>query len=228
MIISVALGICTAVGAWTIGLKLSKIRFERERSHFSWTVYFGRALSVTLRERFDYDIDPRFRSGRTRTQGWQLLLSFGLTLDIETFGKSYLELVNGPKYLKDIDWIIDEFDSSFNDLAIASLRYHLGYSVADREARREIYEDLINRLGEARPTYTDEEMAVFAKARQLYGDDFQPVYREDGTIARHTRRRSSPEERAVSEARHQREVEYDARIQQARKDFVDIMPQLWS
>lgn len=41
--------------------------------------------------------------------------------------QSYVDLVGLGKY--SLDWIIDEFDASFNDLAVGALKYHMHYAV---------------------------------------------------------------------------------------------------
>ncbi|AZS07403.1 hypothetical protein PBI_DUKE13_63 [Mycobacterium phage Duke13] len=148
------------------------------------------------------------------TKDWQIHLS--------TPGKDYLTLVEGPDYLRNLNWILDEFDSSFNDLATASLRYHLEYSVCDNEDQRERYEDIIARLNEPCPKYTEEEEVILHPPGRERGDDFE--LRGDGAVIF----KSSPERRDVYAAYRQREEEWLARVDQARHDFVDIMRYLWS
>lgn len=122
-----------------------------------------------------------------------------------------------------IDWIIDEFDASFNQLACASLRYHLDHSVADNDEHREEWEALITRLSEPEPEFTDAEMAVLEPPGWTFEDDFEPL--PDG---RYLLRKSSPERLAAYEAHRLRDVAYDERIQQARHDFINVLPKLWS
>ncbi|QBP33280.1 hypothetical protein SEA_BRUTONGASTER_63 [Gordonia phage BrutonGaster] len=124
--------------------------------------------------------------------------------------QSYAEYCGVP-YLS-VDWILDEFDSSFNDLAVASLKYHLELSVACNEHNRDRYEDLMKRLTEEEPTFTKEESdLVFAKE----GGFFTPEA-------------DTPAGRSVFADYRDREKAYLERIRQARHDFVDIMPELWS
>jgi hypothetical protein len=83
---------------------------------------------------------------------------------------NYRKLVGAPKYLDKLNWIIDEFDLSFNALAIASLRYHLDYSHCDNEDRREFYEELINRLSEPHTDTGGDEDDRTDRARHDFVD----------------------------------------------------------
>lgn len=160
--------------------------------------------------------------GRRREWDLRIPLTKKWQIHLATPGKDYLTLVGGPKYLRNLNWIIDEFDSSFNDLAIASLRYHLDYSVCDNEHRRPVYEDLIFRLSLREPTFTDEEMAILHPPGWTFEDD---VERRDG---RTYLKPASGEVAAIYEAQRKREDEYYEQMDQARHDFVDIMRALWS
>lgn len=164
---------------------------------------------------------------RTRTEGheFRITLLWRWSIVLMTRGKTYAELVEFPYSL---NWVIDEFDSSFNELAVASLRYHLDHSVACNEERREQWEALIERLSESYESFTDEEMDVLERAEQEVGDLFQPVYNDDGTVKHYKLRESTPAEKSVYDAERARELAYHERIQQARKDFVDVLPWLWS
>lgn len=133
--------------------------------------------------------------------------------------KTNLQMVDAPKYLKDVNWIIDEFDSSFNDLAVASLRWHLtqGRYIVQPGDRAK-YQDIIDRLTEPEPEFTDDELAVLGDFR----DDFEPA--GDG----YSRFNPSQEKRGIYDAYKVREDAYLERIRQARHDFIDILPGLWS
>ncbi|WP_280389828.1 hypothetical protein [Nocardia wallacei] len=154
--------------------------------------------------------------GRCREDVWWVPF-FKWTIKVEGRGKSYRELVDAPKYLKNLDWIIDEFDASFNDLAIASLRYHMDHSVAycDPE-RRARYKDLIERLSERKPRVADtpEKRAIIAAHWDAHGLDGINL--------------AAPDIDAIHDDYWEREKAFHERIQQARHDFVDIMPGLWS
>lgn len=156
---------------------------------------------------------------RTPTRGHQIavpVVGFGHWLLFATRGKTYRELVGAPKDLDSTDWIIDEFDHNFNALAVASLHYHLDFSECDNESRREKYEDLIARLGEPGPEMCDspaEEAVLFPSGRDIAEWVNQP---------------KTPQQRALLDRYRQRTVDHRDRIQQARHDFVDIMPELWS
>lgn len=151
---------------------------------------------------------------RGRCLEWELRipLTSNWQIHLETPGKDYLTLVKGPKYLRNLSWILDEFDSSFNALATASLRYHLDWSVCDNSDLREKYEDIIERLNEPMADFTDEESAIV----------HPPGWRLSMINEK------NPEQDAVYAAYWQRQKEHDQRIAQARHDFVDIMSYLWS
>lgn len=172
-----------------------------------------------------YDWEPAWFIGRGRIQELEIRVPLprGWAFEINSRGKSYRELVGAPKYLENLNWMIDEFDASFNDYAIASLRYHLDFSVCDNSTYREQFEDLIDRLGECGPRFTGEELAILHPPGWTIDDDFE---RLEGGGAR--LRSSSPAQRAVYDAYRERERAYHARKQQARHDFVDIIPHLWS
>lgn len=135
---------------------------------------------------------------------------------------TYGEAVGAPPRFTDaaFDWVIDEFDDSFNDLAIASLRYHQDWAVTfcDDE-RRARYQDLIDRLSEPSPDFTDDEWAVITAA----GDR---LVRVDGQ--RRMLRPLTDPERQVYAERRERTAAWEQRMSQARRDFVGIMPELWS
>ena len=181
--------------------------------------------SVYLHKQYSWE--PQWFAGRGERLG-ERVLRMPIPLSEWAFElkgplKSYRELVEAPKYLENLDWVIDEFDSSFNDLACASLRYHLDFAVTDNESRREKYEDLIARLSEPGPEFTDEEMEVLQPATWKFEDDFEKL---PGGGYRMTE--SNPEQKAIYATYWKREEEYHERIQQARHDFVDIMRHLWS
>ncbi|WPH57673.1 hypothetical protein [Mycobacterium phage WXIN] len=188
-------------GWWTLHTPAGSIGIDHHRSVTKPGVSRGRRLEWDLRIPV--------------TKSWQIHLA--------TPGKDYLTLVGGPAYLRNLSWILDEFDSSFNDLAIASLRYHLDWSVCGTsEDRRKAYEDLITRLGEHSPGFTDEEMAILYPPGWTIEDDLD---RRDGRILL---KKSTPEEDAIYRAYEERGSAYRERKRQARHDFVDIMEGLWS
>ncbi len=143
--------------------------------------------------------------GRCREHVWWMPLG-PWTLTFNGCGQSYAKLVG---FNLPIGWILDEFDASFDSLAIASLRYHLGYSCANNEAYREEWEALIARLSERHARFTEDEMAVIHPSGARF--------RLDGA-----------ERHAAFAAYREREDAREARIQQARHDFIDTLPKLWS
>lgn len=118
--------------------------------------------------------------------------------------------------LKDInvDWIIDEFDSSFNDLAIASMKYNMDWSLTScSQEQRKIYEDLIKRLTFPIHEFTEEEVKQLENHYQT--DDFN-----------HSSSCESCSK--IFDSSRKRKDEYYKNLNKARKDFVDIIPTLWS
>jgi hypothetical protein len=154
---------------------------------------------------------PRFghRRGRCLEHEFRFAVSRSWTLELSTSGKSYRELVDAPKELENLDWVIDEFDSNFNALAVASLRYHQKWSVCQSHQR---YEDLITRLTEPRPEVADSE----DERATLRSWDFPRA------------QNASPAVRELLDRYGIREQEYLCRMDIARHDFVDIMRELWS
>ncbi|WP_280195812.1 hypothetical protein [Nocardia farcinica] len=168
---------------------------------------------------------PRWavETGRGRTRGWECHVTlYRWTLSWHGLGQPYWKLV-GFERKPSVDWMLDEFDASFNEFAAASLRYHLDYSVLDRERFRESFEDLIARLSEPRPRFTEEEVAVLEPPGWKFEDEFIP--QPDGSFRMKPR---VGEERAIYDAQQAREDAWHERIQQARHDFIDILPHLWS
>ncbi|MGY1946599.1 hypothetical protein [Nocardia asiatica] len=162
-----------------------------------------------------FDTGPRWghERGRCREHVFRMPL-FKWNVKFHGRGKSYRELVG---FDLPIDWILDEFDSSFNRLAIASMRYHMDYSVTS--CRREMcakFEDLIERLSERKPRVADtpEKSAIL--------DAYWHKYGLDGV------NRADPEIDAIHDDFWARENAYHERIRQARHDFIDILPHLWS
>lgn len=189
---------------------------------------------------FSLERDPewkgwKFVRTRGRTQGLviHVRVPYGFGLTWHAPGLPYWKLV-GFERKPSVDWMLDEYDSSFNEFAAASLRYHLDFSVVDNSTnveRRALYEDLIARLTEPRPRFTREEMdelkAIDAAEEAAGVPLFIPM--EPGNRkAGYTMRPSSEREDEIHDAQQARDDAYHARIQQARHDFVDIMPGLWS
>lgn len=175
----------------------------------------------TLQFHEHYDWEKRFGVETGRCKEKELRIPVGkYALELATPGKSYLELVDGPEYLKNMNWLLDEFDSSFNDLAVSSLKYHLDFSICDNRDRREKYEDIIARLEEKDPNVVDtpEKQAIWDAH---YGKDDSDIL---GSI-----NKEKPEAiRELFKDYRKRSKEHFERQQQARHDFIDIMPELWS
>lgn len=113
-------------------------------------------------------------------------------------------------------WVIDEFDSSFNTLAMASLRYHMDHAVTVcKGVRREEYQSMLDEFQELhdREVMTREHIEHYASHRKgliemlrIDCDECRRHYEE------------------YSQARDKHEDDTMA----ARHKFVDLMPGLWS
>lgn len=184
---------------------------------------------VELRRRHDFENSP-YGNGPEKTHGWKVERNglykkayvrtpLGTCVDIYKEEMTYAEAVG----LKDmsIDWILDEFDSSFDDLAIASMKYHMDWSVAQfGEERRELYQDIIKRLeaGHRRDTlHTPDEL-----------EHIQSHMTEDNPLGLRRRGKECEECDTISQAYRAREIKLNEEHQQARHDFIKILPQLWS
>lgn len=176
----------------------------------------GRTANAVLTE---FGTSVGNRSGLVQTR--ELRLPAGMTVryrrQLRTYGQAVGSRFTDPAF----NWVIDEFDDSFNDLAIASLRYHQDWAITRcDEERRATYQDLIDRLGKSAPEPTDAESAV------LRGG--WPARREPLPGGRVRIHPPSDAERAVRDAIRARESEWIARQDQARHDFLDVMRELWS
>lgn len=178
----------------------------------TYHTWYARCGSVGV-DTFAPSVKSRFSLSQGRCREWELRLPLTRkwTLELSTKGKDYLTLVNGPKYLRNLNWILDEFDSSFNNLAIASLRYHLDYSVCNNSDVRVKYEDLIARLSEDSPGLTPEQSEAALSITF-------PMTSSSLTQEQH----------AALDAVRENESMWQERIDKARHDFVDIMRGLWS
>ncbi|WP_040828965.1 hypothetical protein [Nocardia jiangxiensis] len=195
------------------------ISVEKRSDYIAAYTRFG---SISI-DKYGRTLDKWWKYSRNRIEGHSLRIRiWKFSVDIDTPGKSYVELTGCPDY--SLGWILDEFDSSFNDIAIASLKYHQSYSVCYCDPERFAkYQDLIDRLGEPGPRFTDEEMAILHPPGWTLEDELEPLPGGGALL-----KPSPPEKKAVFAAYRERETEHHRRIQQARHDFVDIMPQLWS
>ncbi|MEC4833772.1 hypothetical protein R2362_03160 [Mycobacteroides chelonae] len=184
--------------------------------HYLYTPWFSFGV-----DRFDHK--GRISWSRNRTEGIEVRVPVTRrwTFQFATSGKSYRELVGAPEYLDRTNWIIDEFDSSFNDLACASLRYHMDHSVCYcDDKRRAVYQDIHDRLMEPEPDTTDEESAAM--------DTWDLIGPYDSERGVYIGNPCPPEASAAIDSWEARIVEWRSRQDKARHDFVDIMRGLWS
>lgn len=172
----------------------------------------------TLRKIREYEGRDGLKEYR-KSHGWRNHYGRGLTQDKRTYlPKGYV--LHLTKEIQDavkacgldfgLDWVIDEYDSSFDEVAKASLRYHLNYAVtAPQEgAVAALYQEYLERFESlSRPLYSEEE------------------YQESVDIARI----SSQNERDFLELIRKREDERAQEQVQVRKDFIEhVVPSLWS
>lgn len=109
-----------------------------------------------------------------------MLTVFGHAFMIETRGKSLRKLLDVARLPDDVDQIIDEFGTHFDNLAIASLRFARDMSATqctpETYAR---YTDLIERLGKPMPPFgpriKDWEKRIDA-ARHDFVDALRDLY----------------------------------------------------
>lgn len=178
---------------------------------------------VEFRLRESYENSP-YGDGPTKSHGWQqkrngiykeafVRLPFNACIELVKNEMDYAQAVG----LKDmsLDWIIDEFDASFNDLAIASMRYHMDWAVTycDDETRAH-FEDLIHRLSQR-----GEANFPADEAAHLESHSGSFSWKE---------RRNCEECAAIFANYRVREEEARQDQMKARHDFVEIMPRLWS
>jgi hypothetical protein len=191
-----------------------------------WDTRFG-SIGVDTFSQKPHAVRKRFgvKRGRRQEIEVRIPLTPKWTLELSTKGKSYRELVGAPKYLENLDWIIDEFDSSFNDLAVASLRYHMDHAVTycDPEMRAK-YQDLIDRLLEPAPGTTEDESAAI-DTWDLFGD---LMYGADGGVVGRAVTECPEAASEAFDSWRARCEEWENRQLRARHDFVDIMRELWS
>ncbi|KXO99412.1 Uncharacterised protein (plasmid) [Tsukamurella tyrosinosolvens] len=213
----------------TFKLKLGIGVHREDRSASSHVTHgvaldLGDRLHLEMRLRADWDPKVLERSDDRRGMYTGATACVGpLALHGAWRTLTYGEAVGAPPYLRDpaFDWVIDELDSSFNALAIASLKYHCDWSICDiGDERRTKFRQLIVRLQEPAPTYTEAEMAVF--------DAAGPRFRHSRVGGPVTMRPSTPAEREAHEDWRAREAAWEERLDQARRDFVDVMRELWS
>lgn len=122
------------------------------------------------------------------------------------------------------NWFLDETDATFNEFAVEVLKFHLGINEDkkfrcyapehDPEYRQKMF-DLIERFNEPYKSFTDEELKTLQRHKV-------------GNVVEDLNREKTDEERAIYAAHRKREEEHLERIRQARHDFVDLLPRMWS
>lgn len=149
---------------------------------------------------------------------WTILkLPFGLQLSYDK-SRYARDLTGIPKNWT-FDWVIDEFDDSFNTLAAASLRYHLDYAVTDGEAKREYYEKLIKELTEPEQFFklTKEEIAHQNENFKLWEEGKQDFLICNCEICENVSKRIREADKKAAK-----------QLKEVREKFLEIVPYLWS
>lgn len=134
---------------------------------------------------------------------------------------------------------LDEFDTHFNKVAIASMKYHMNDSVAGcSSSLKEIYEDLIERLSKNPRDYPYSDTENKHRANCYKGlnrskakekaHDMGLTGREQLEFLQEARSSHCVECDEIKAKRHDYELQTREEITQARKDFVEIIPSLWS
>lgn len=114
-----------------------------------------------------------------------------------------------------VGWIVDEFDESFDTLAMASLRWHLYYSHCSNEG------EYGNKLRALLEDFEDFHRNTYESAARRFGDHLGGV--SGDWIEHHCAE--------CDEYLKQMEVEEDQDRQRQntlRHRFIDILPGLWS
>lgn len=124
-----------------------------------------------------------------------------------------------------LPYLLDEFDFNFNELAIATLRYHLDYSVCDNEGSREEWEQLIMDLSKEK-LLAPELSPAQSKHHDLalehpFLDGSEPCKQDANTNL-------CPICESSREANRAAVMAHKARTQDARARFLEVIPLLWS
>lgn len=203
-------------------LKLDVELYQKERNRklegFSIAVDgvdYRRILSIT---KSSIKLEER-RKEKHSLGRWTLInLPFGLQLSYDK-SRYARDLAGVPKDYS-IDWIIDEFDESFNSVAAASLYYHLNLGVADNEHSREYFEKLSKELIESeKHTFelTDEEIKHQDKIFETWNTGKRSNLTCRCDICKN-----------ISKKIREAEKEKTRRVQKAREEFLEVLPCLWS
>lgn len=125
------------------------------------------------------------------------------------------------------DWFIDECDSTMNSLMITSLKFHM-HMLDDKPVTYPFEGELgdkalsiIDRLDERRPQMPDELSEYYLKV----------VHTERVEGKNFTRMIFPEKSDRLNELTRQHDIkveEYYDRQREARHDFIDILPNLWS
>lgn len=160
--------------------------------------------------------------------------------DMKPGAKKKESIAEKVGFSSSLDFVIDEFDHSFNDLAIASMTFHLHHSPAGcSEEMAKKYTDLIERLSEDKSgfPYTGEDIKHKSTCVKGISNRTNARYRAQdfGLEGDAKMRFLEDSKKAVCEEcqelrsrKHLYERQLKEDMTQARKDFVDIVPSLWS
>lgn len=191
-------------------LKFNKYRFELRKKHSYETSTKNDKGEVYHEGESDHSWEDE-RKGIYAT--FFKNLPKGYCIDGYRDQKSYAEITGYAKDL-DLDWMIDEFDASFNDLACSVLEYHMNYAVTFcSDEQRKLYTDIQNRLLTS-SDFTEEEMKHIDNCE----------IRSEDVLAFN----SCDECKAAYGAYNERCENQNEIIMQARRDFIDISQHFWS
>lgn len=209
--------------------KLVKNSFGKGKHGFTLSL---NGDSLTFRKRHNFEDDSIGKDGSVVYEGkkshWFLPERKGLyfsaliklpknaCVSIYKNGMSYGEAVGMEKMT--LDWVLDEFDSSFDQLAIGSMRYHMDWAVTSCSPKtRELYLDLIERLEKYGngASFSEEEIAHLGECRKIREDAIEKIDKCGRC-------------KDIYSSFSNREDEYRKIHTDVRKEFVDIMPSLWS
>lgn len=118
------------------------------------------------------------------------------------------------KSLPSRKWMVEELDDSFNQIATAAMKFKMAWHYLDEE-RAAKYESIIAQLNEPDPKMPEEDKSIV--------DGFWRRHGFSGFLAD-----TPPEYDQALQRFDEQCSRRDARIQQARHDFIDILPELWS
>lgn len=190
-------------------VKFNKYRFELRKKHSYETI--GKNSKGEVYHEGESDHSWEDKRGGVYADFFKNLPR-GFCIDGVRSQKSYAEITEYAEGLS-MDWLIDEFDSSFNSLASSVLVYHMDYAVTScSDQSRALYTDILNRLNET-VDFTEEEKAHLESCRLKSEDPLNM--------------RCDVCKKAYDDY-NDRNESLEERLMTARRDFIDISQEFWS